>query len=330
MMLPTLGSSQELDSVNLKDISNWKIFDDSDEVMEPSNETGGVQAICVENDSNYWVATGSMVHQVINGVWNFHDYNYPKTDSVAFNVTDIFKCPFNSHIWFSSRYYGFRMYDGERWHIITNPALSNLTRVEFVREDKNSNVLIKGSSNRQVFWYIFNLNTNEVSDCTEQLKDQRYCKVILGKKGTFTTVNKKSILKYEKDEWVEYELPEGLTFEWNTVRRIAYHKKKLWILEQPLSMNYTTLYEINKNKLTSYEDLPKDLQYVKTFEADNQGRLWFGTLYNGFFVFDQPDWVNINLDNAMVGDQGDYTFKVYNGKCWFGSAKGLYIYDTNK
>ena len=95
-------------------------------------------------------------------------------------------------------------------------------------------------------------------------------------------------------------------------------------------MNYTTLYEIKKKKIKKYQNLPKDLRHVKTFEADNQGRLWFGTLYRGFFVFDQSDWVNITVDNAMVGDQGDYTFKLYDGKCWFGSAKGLYIYDANK
>lgn len=330
MLLPMLGYSQQLDSISLKNSSNWKIFDDSNEVMEPSEETGGVQAIYVENDSNYWVATGGAVHQVINGVWNFHEYEYPETDSVAFNVTDIFKCPFNSHIWFSSMYYGFRMYDGKNWHIISNPELPNFSTVEFIREDKHSNVLIKGWVSGQIYWYILNLTTGKVSNFTETFQTQKSCKTILDSDGLLTTVNQHNILKYKNHRWIEYEFPEGLFFENNAVKRILYQKKQLWILEQPLASNYTKLHQIDKKNLITHIDLPKDLTYVETFEADNSERLWFGTLYGGFFVFDKMNWLNITLENALVGDQGDFTLKLHNGKCWFGGEKGLLIYSTTK
>ncbi|MBI9069076.1 MAG: hypothetical protein JEZ09_17395 [Salinivirgaceae bacterium] len=137
------------------------------------------------------------------------------------------------------------------------------------------------------------------------------------------TSQESGLIKYSKNKLEVFGIEEGIK---NLYRAIYIgDNNKIWLASPDKGWMY---FENNKFNILEYD---KDLSKieVRCINKNNSGKIYFGTLGDGLFIYNNGKLSNINSKNGLPSD---WIYSIYfdrNDQMYLGTATGIYLYDGN-
>lgn len=327
-----LSYSQTIDSVLFSDENNWDIFNDL---------STGVYDIWVENDSNYWLATGGPTFHVLNNEWLNQELYSNDNDSIGYNVNQIFFSPFSSKLWFGSNYSGITSYKDSMWQSRVDTPLSNNSHVDLILEDKYGNVLVWGTNHswgRDKFYetnerFILN-DERQITQFTPPIKSRSFTVPNIDHQGYFTMLSEDLKFVYKNGKWEKSKLPDrieiGPTIGTAILRTLYTETGNIWIYQAKFGTQKAKLIQIKKREIIEHEVHPEMNSSIGLGELamDSEGRVWVCLRSSGYWIYDGQNWTNLNSTNSPIEGNNFETFHIFNKSIWFGTNKGLFLYHS--